>query len=55
MIFRLFKKKVQDQRNNRVVAVIECILNQNARDPGAATYPLKAIIIEDSDCIVFQT
>ncbi len=39
MIFRLFKKKAQDQRNNRVVAVIECILNQNARDPGAAAYP----------------
>jgi predicted secreted protein len=39
MIFRLFKKKAQDQRNNCVVAMIECILNQNARDPGAATYP----------------
>ena len=28
-----------DQRSRRLVAVIECILNQNARDSGAATYP----------------
>jgi len=33
------KKKAQDQRINCVVAVIECILNQNAWDRGAATYP----------------
>jgi predicted secreted protein len=28
-----------DPRRRRLVAVIECILNQNARDFGAATYP----------------
>lgn len=28
-----------DPRGGRIVAVIECILNQNARDPGAATCP----------------
>jgi predicted secreted protein len=28
-----------DHRSGRLVAVIECILNQNARDLGAATYP----------------
>jgi len=31
--------QVEDGRSRRVVAVIECILNQNARDPGAATFP----------------
>lgn len=29
----------EDMRSRRIVAVIECILNQNARDPGAATFP----------------
>ena len=29
----------QDARSGRVVAVIECILNQNARDRGAARFP----------------
>lgn len=28
-----------DSRSRRFVALIECILNQNARDLGAATYP----------------
>jgi predicted secreted protein len=28
-----------DKRGERIVAVIECILNQNARDPGAAIAP----------------
>jgi hypothetical protein len=28
-----------DQRSQRLVAVIECALNQNARDAGAASYP----------------
>lgn len=28
-----------DHRSGRLVAVIECILNQNARERGAATYP----------------
>jgi hypothetical protein len=28
----------RDPRSHRIVAVIECILNQNARDRGAATY-----------------
>jgi predicted secreted protein len=29
----------QDGRSRRIVAAIECILNQNARDPGAASSP----------------
>jgi predicted secreted protein len=29
----------RDHRSGRLVAVIECILNQNARERGAATYP----------------
>jgi len=29
----------RDQRSRRLVAVIECALNQNARDAGAASYP----------------
>lgn len=29
----------RDPRSGRLIAVIECILNQNARDHGAATYP----------------
>jgi predicted secreted protein len=28
-----------DSRSNRLVAVIECIINQNARDAGAAIFP----------------
>lgn len=39
MIFHLFRKRARDNRSRRMVAVIECILNQNARDLGAATYP----------------
>ena len=39
MIFHLFRRRARDNRSRRVVAVIECILNQNARDLGAATYP----------------
>lgn len=31
--------KVDDRRGKRFIAVIECILNQNARDAGAAQYP----------------
>jgi len=31
--------KVDDRRGKRFVAVIECILNQNARDAGAAQFP----------------
>jgi predicted secreted protein len=34
---RLFGRK--DVAGRRVVALIECHLNQNARDPGAARYP----------------
>jgi predicted secreted protein len=30
---------IQDARGKRFVAVIECILNQNARDAGAARFP----------------
>ena len=29
----------KDVRSRRIIAVIDCILNQNARDFGAATYP----------------
>jgi hypothetical protein len=29
----------RDQRSRRLVAVIECALNQSARDAGAASYP----------------
>lgn len=32
-------KKTSDQRSFKLVIVIECILNQNSRDFGAATYP----------------
>ena len=35
--FRLVNRK--DNRSRRLVAVIECILNQNARDAGAANFP----------------
>lgn len=35
---RRFFKAHSDQRSNRIVLVIECILDQNARDLGAATY-----------------
>jgi predicted secreted protein len=36
----------RDRRSRRIVAVIECVLNQNARDAGAASYPAlnKAIL-----------
>ncbi|OQY51327.1 MAG: hypothetical protein B6230_05120 [Desulfobacteraceae bacterium 4572_89] len=37
--FRRFFKSPSDQRSHRIVLVIECIINQNARDFGAATYP----------------
>ena len=30
----------RDRRSRRIVLVIECILNQNARDDGAATFPV---------------
>jgi predicted secreted protein len=30
----------RDRRSRRIVLVIECILNQNARDNGAATFPV---------------
>jgi predicted secreted protein len=33
------KKRPQDCRGTRIVAVIECILNQNARDAGVAVFP----------------
>jgi predicted secreted protein len=40
---KLFKKigfeNIYDCRSRRLVAVIECILNQNARDCGAANFP----------------
>ena len=39
MFFHLFRRRARDNRSRRMVAVIECILNQNARDLGAATYP----------------
>lgn len=47
MLKTLYKKlcdrfgfaKVNDGRSRRLVVVIECILNQNARDVGAATFP----------------
>ena len=39
MMFRLFRRIALDNRSRRMVVVIECILNQNARDLGAATYP----------------
>lgn len=31
--------KTNDSRSRRFIVVIECILNQNARDGGAATFP----------------
>jgi predicted secreted protein len=36
---RLGVQYENDCRSKRLVAVIECILNQNARDAGAATFP----------------
>ncbi|MFZ0790564.1 MAG: hypothetical protein WAM94_13200 [Chromatiaceae bacterium] len=38
--------QVEDGRSRRIVVVIECVLNQNARDPGAATFPAmsKAVV-----------
>jgi predicted secreted protein len=41
-ILRLAKRTSEpprDARGQRIVAVIECILNQNARDGGAASFP----------------
>lgn len=39
LIFSRFSNKdVQDKRSRRIVAVIHCILNQNARDHGAAAH-----------------
>jgi len=35
----LFRKRRIDPRNGRVVFLIECLLNQNARDMGAAESP----------------
>jgi hypothetical protein len=34
LFFVFFQEKTQDHRNNNVVAVIACILNQNLRDSG---------------------
>ena len=36
---RMLSRTARDHRSGRLVAVIECILNQNARERGAATYP----------------
>jgi predicted secreted protein len=36
---RLGMTEKRDCRSSRLIAVIECILNQNARDAGAATFP----------------
>jgi predicted secreted protein len=36
---RMLGHTARDHRSGRLVAVIECILNQNARERGAATYP----------------
>ena len=35
----LFHKREKDPRNGRVIFLIECLLNQNARDMGAAESP----------------
>jgi predicted secreted protein len=32
-------ENISDSRSRRLVVVIECIINQNARDVGAATFP----------------
>lgn len=37
-IFQLLRGKPKDKRSRKMVAVINCILNQNARDFGAARY-----------------
>ncbi len=37
-----FTKRKQDPRSGRLVFVIECLLNQNARDSGAANSPAVA-------------
>ncbi len=43
---RAERTEPQDDRGSRVVAVIECILNQNARDFGAASCPaLNAAVV----------
>ena len=36
---RFGTKNISDSRSRRLVVVIECILNQNARDAGAANFP----------------
>ncbi|MBN2367122.1 MAG: hypothetical protein JXL67_13210 [Calditrichaeota bacterium] len=43
-LFNRIRRKIglsyrKDNRGRRLVAVIECIINQNARDAGAATFP----------------
>ncbi len=38
-MFKRKKKAVADVRSGRMILAIDCILNQNARDPGAATAP----------------
>lgn len=39
MLFRFRKRVAPDARSGRMILLIECILNQNARDEGAATAP----------------
>ena len=36
---RFISSNISDNRSRKLIAVIECILNQNARDNGAATFP----------------
>jgi hypothetical protein len=36
---RLFRSERKDRRSGRVAFLIECLLNQNARDMGAAKSP----------------
>ena len=45
-ILHRLRAERRDARGGRCVAVIECILNQNARDRGAAAYPaLNAAVV----------
>lgn len=39
LLRRIKPAHAQDARNGRFVAIIDCILNQNARDAGAARFP----------------
>jgi predicted secreted protein len=39
LLGRASDPRVQDARGRRLIAVIECVLNQNARDAGAAKSP----------------